>query len=105
MGVQHLQKLHQHLDGDLDIRRVLQIVDFKNHADHLSGRKSKAMLFSEFSDLVASNSVSWQAFQLYCRGLATCVSEGELSQMVRVCQSTCNRLIFSARSTTYQLRV
>lgn len=66
----------------MDIRRILQLLDFKNHPDHLSGRKSKAMLFGEFADLIASNTVSWQAFQLYCRGLATCANELDFVQLV-----------------------
>lgn len=77
-----LQNIREHLDGNMDIRHVLQVLDFKNHPDHLSGRKSKATLFSEFSDLVAANSVSWQAFQLYFRGLSTCVSDSDLAQLV-----------------------
>ena len=80
-----MQTLRKQLDGDLDIRAVLQMLDFKNHPDHLSGRKSKATLFGEFSDLIASNAVSWQAFQLYCRGIATCTNESDFMRLVRAC--------------------
>eukprot|EP00892_Ulva_mutabilis_P001704 jgi/Ulvmu1/11534/UM078_0023.1 len=80
---QTYEALQKYLNGDMDVRRVLQVLDFKNHPEHLSGRKSKAALFGEFSDLVASNTVSWQAFHLYCRGLATCVSEPDFTQLVQ----------------------
>lgn len=71
--------------GDMDIRTVLQLEQFKNHVDHLSGRKSKATLISEFADCIASDTVTWEKFQLYYRALATCTIANEAVFSQSVC--------------------
>jgi hypothetical protein len=82
-----LQALHELLQGDMDIRKVLLLERFKNHSDHLSGRKSKATLIGEFADCIASDVVSWPQFQLYYRAIATSTlsNEGLFTQLVRSC--------------------
>ena len=66
-----MQAIHEALKGDLDIRSVLQLEQFKNHADHLSGRKSKATLIGEFADCISSDPLTWSTFQLFYRAIST----------------------------------
>ena len=80
-----VQAIHEALQGDLDIRSVLQLEQFKNHVDHLSGRKSKATLIGEFADCISSDPLTWSTFQLFYRAISTSTVEndGAFSQLVR----------------------
>lgn len=80
-----VQAIHEVLMGDMDIRSVLQLELFKNHVDHLSGRKSKATLIGEFADCIASDTLTWEKFQLYYRAVATSTMANEtvFTQLVR----------------------
>jgi hypothetical protein len=80
-----VQAIHAALNGDMDIHAVLQLEQFKNHADHLSGRKSKATLIGEFADCISSDTVSWKQWQLYYRAISTSTitNDALFSQSVR----------------------
>jgi hypothetical protein len=65
------------------VRKALQLLELKDHVDHLSGRKSKATLINEFTSAIGTDRISWQAFLEYYIALGTCVSEQTFSQMVQ----------------------
>lgn len=74
-----MQAIHQAANGDMDIRTVLQLEQFKNHADHISGNKSKATLIGEFADCIGADTLTWEKFQFYYRAVATSTKGNDIS--------------------------
>ena len=74
-----LQAIHEVAMGDMDIRTVLQLEQFKNHVDHISGNKSKATLIGEFADCIAADTLTWEKFLFYYRALATSTMGNDIS--------------------------